>query len=261
MTAALPERKENSTSAKPLRVLMVCSRYLPDIGGIETHVYEVARRFSGLDGFDVTVLATDRTRSIAPPGGPGGHHGVARSSLAARARLLFRARHYLCCGAARPLGSRTLPGHPHPGASSGNARRTARRTSHMWLLSTLAVTRCAIATRCDPCSGGWPGVLLRNAASLVAVSRFEAETLSEQARLRSKPVTVIRNGGTLPPTPAGTAVVPGRIVSSGRLERYKGHHRVIEALPHVMRDVPRRPCSRAGNWPVRGQAATNSPAA
>ena len=71
------------------------------------------------------------------------------------------------------------------------------------------------------------GRLLRNAASLVAVSRFEAETLSEQARLGSKPVTVIRNGGTLPPTPAGTAVVPGRIVSSGRLERYKGHHRVI----------------------------------
>ena len=32
--------------------------------------------------------------------------------------------------------------------------------------------------------------------------------------------------------------VPGRIVSSGRLERYKGHHRVIEALPHVVREIP-----------------------
>jgi glycosyltransferase involved in cell wall biosynthesis len=27
-------------------------------------------------------------------------------------------------------------------------------------------------------------------------------------------------------------------VTSGRLEKYKGHHRVIEALPYVMRNVP-----------------------
>ena len=36
---------------------------------------------------------------------------------------------------------------------------------------------------------------------LVAVSHFEADTLSAQARLGGKPVTVIRNGGTLPPPP------------------------------------------------------------
>jgi glycosyltransferase involved in cell wall biosynthesis len=74
--------------------------------------------------------------------------------------------------------------------------------------------------------------------SLIAVSHFEAVTLARQARLGDRPVTVIRNGGALPLPRAGTAVVPGRIVSSGRLERYKGHHRVIEALPHVMRQVP-----------------------
>jgi hypothetical protein len=31
--------------------------------------------------------------------------------------------------------------------------------------------------------------------------------------------------------------VPGRIVSCGQLERYKGHHRVIEALPYVMHEI------------------------
>jgi len=49
---------------------------------------------------------------------------------------------------------------------------------------------------------------------------------------------VIRNGGALPPPHPGTVAVPGRIVSSGRLVRYKGHQRVIEALPYVMRDIP-----------------------
>ena len=33
-------------------------------------------------------------------------------------------------------------------------------------------------------------------------------------------------------------VVPGLIVSSGRLERYKGHDRAIKALPIVRRSIP-----------------------
>ena len=82
------------------------------------------------------------------------------------------------------------------------------------------------------------GPLLRRAVSLIAVSRFEAATLTRQARLEPNRVIVIRNGGALPPPRTGTAAIPGRIVSSGRLERYKGHHRVIEALPHVMRAIP-----------------------
>jgi len=74
--------------------------------------------------------------------------------------------------------------------------------------------------------------------SLIAVSRFEAATLTQQARLGDGRVMVIRNGGTLPPPGPGTVAVPGRIVSSGRLVRYKGHQRVIEALPYVMREIP-----------------------
>jgi glycosyltransferase involved in cell wall biosynthesis len=82
------------------------------------------------------------------------------------------------------------------------------------------------------------GPMLRTADSLIAVSRFEAEQLAGQARLGNLPIQVIRNGGTLPPAPPGTVAVPGRIVSTGRLERYKGHHRVIKALPYAMQEVP-----------------------
>jgi len=80
--------------------------------------------------------------------------------------------------------------------------------------------------------------LLRNAVSLVAVSHFEAATLTRHARLEDKPVFVIRNGGALPPPRTGTSAVPGRIISAGRLEKYKGHHRAIQALPHVIREIP-----------------------
>jgi glycosyltransferase involved in cell wall biosynthesis len=234
--AAITLGEENLTSSRPLRVLMVCARYLPDTGGIETHVYEVARRLSE-HGFDITVLATDRTRrlprrealegitTLRVPAWPRGRDYYFAPGIAAVVGRRDRWDLVHCQGIHTPVSVMAMfsawrAGIPyvvtfHTGGHSLHHRNAMRSTQ--WRLI---------------------GPLLRNAASLVGVSRFEAETLSEQARLRGKPVTVIRNGGTLPPTPDGTAAVTGRIVSSGRLERYKGHHRVIEALPYVMRDVP-----------------------
>ena len=51
----------------PLRVAMVSSRYLPYLGGIETHVNEIARRIAAR-GLDLTVLTTDLTRQAATSG-------------------------------------------------------------------------------------------------------------------------------------------------------------------------------------------------
>jgi glycosyltransferase involved in cell wall biosynthesis len=51
-------------------------------------------------------------------------------------------------------------------------------------------------------------------------------------------MSVIRNGGGLPPADPGVEPVPGKIISSGRLERYKGHHRVIAALPYIRKIIP-----------------------
>jgi glycosyltransferase involved in cell wall biosynthesis len=95
------------------------------------------------------------------------------------------------------------------------------------------------------------GPLLRKAAARIAVSRFEAIALARRARLGDKPVVVIRNGGALPSPRSGTAAVPGRIVSIGRLERYKGHHRAIEALPHVIRAIPEAHLLILGSGPYR----------
>src|SRR5437763_15563158 len=47
------------------RLLMVCARYFPDMGGIETHVHEVARRLVHKGG-DVTILTTMPQHTLAP---------------------------------------------------------------------------------------------------------------------------------------------------------------------------------------------------
>lgn len=223
--------------AEPLRVLMVCARYLPDVGGTETHVYEVARRLAQRDDLDVTVLATDRTRKLP-------RREVLNGVKVIRVPAWPSSRdYYLAPEVARVIGQR----------SRWDLVHFQGIHTLVPILGMLAARRAAIPYVVTFHTGGtslryrrlmrslqWRliGLLLRKASSLIAVSRYEADMLSNQAGLGDKRIVLIRNGGTLPPLSVETAVVPGRIISTGRLERYKGHHRVIEALPHVQRDIP-----------------------
>lgn len=79
--------------------------------------------------------------------------------------------------------------------------------------------------------------LAARAASLVAVSRFEASLFGRRLRLPPNRIRVIPNGadtGVRPPD-----CTPGNlIVSIGRLERYKGHQHAVRALPHILATLP-----------------------
>lgn len=73
-------------------------------------------------------------------------------------------------------------------------------------------------------------------AALVAVSKFEQRMFAKVFDLPESAIDVIRNGisdGVLAAS-AGFRYAPGLIVSPGRLERYKGHHRAIMAMPRVL---------------------------
>lgn len=226
----------DQTLERPLRVLMVCPRYLPEFGGTEMHVHEVSHRLAALGSFEITVLTTDRSRRLPReevvegisvlrvPAWPRRRDYYLAPGIAAVIRQ--RRWHLVHCQGVHNLVpliamiSARRVGIPylvtfHTGGHSSRLRNAMRSTQ--WRLAR---------------------PLLRNAVSLIAVSRFEAAALARHARLGDRRIIVIRNGGALPSPRTGTVAVPGRIISSGRLERYKGHHRVIEALPHVMREIP-----------------------
>jgi glycosyltransferase involved in cell wall biosynthesis len=232
---ALGDRGDQ-TLERPLRVLMVCPRYLPEVGGTEMHVREVTRRLSALGSFEITVLATDRSRRLPRqevvegisvlrvPSWPRGRDYYLAPGIAA----VIRQRSWdlvHCQGIHTPVPLLAMAAARRAGIPYAVTFHTGGHSSR--LRNAMRATQWRLA-----------GPLLRHAVSLIAVSRFEASALARHARLGDKRVTVIRNGGALPPPRTGTVAVPGRIVSSGRLERYKGHHRVIEALPHVMREIP-----------------------
>lgn len=230
------DNRGDQTREQPLRILMVCPHYYPQVGGTETHVYEVARRLSALGSFEITVLTTDRSRRLPQ------QEVVAGISVLRVPSWPRKRDYYLAPGIAAVISQRRWDLVHCQGVHTAVpllAMISARRAGIPYLV-TFHTGGHSSRLRNAMRTTQWRlvGPLLRNAVSLIAVSRFEAAALTRHARLGDKPVIVIGNGGALPPPGPGTVAVPGRIVSSGRLVRYKGHHRVIEALPYVMREIP-----------------------
>lgn len=82
--------------------------------------------------------------------------------------------------------------------------------------------------------------LLRRAGALIAVSRFEASLFQAAMAGNGRRILVIRNGGMsdVGRETSGVIVDPSLVVSIGRLERYKGHHRAIEAMAALRERIP-----------------------
>ena len=238
------------TGRRP-RVLTVVQRFFPEMGGLETHVAEVTTRIAATGEFDHTVLATDRSGQLARREVVDGLDVLRRRSWPREGDL------YLAPGILPVIarggwdlvhfqGVNTLV--PPLGMPAAIATRTPFvLTFHSGGHSSGSRTalRGAQYRTLAP--------MLRRARRLIAVSRFERSAFAAVTGLPESRFSVIPNGGALPPSPTGAPPVAGRIVSSGRLERYKGHHRVIEALPFVQRSVPHASLVVLGSGPYEGE--------
>jgi len=221
-------------SEHPQRVLMATTRCFPDLGGIESHVAEVAPRLAA--AFDVGVVTTDRTGTLAPYDEVA---GVPIRRFRAYPRFrdyyaspglflhLLRARYDLL----HVQGIHTLV-PPLAMLAAFLRRRPYIVTFHTGGSSS------RLRTRLRGLQFRLLRPLLRRAAGLVAVSEFEARRFEQICALPTGSIRVIRNGGTLPPPQRPVRVDPDLILSIGRLERYKGHDRAIEALSRLCRTRP-----------------------
>jgi glycosyltransferase involved in cell wall biosynthesis len=214
---------------------MIATRCQPEIGGIESHVAEVAGRIAAR-GFDLEILTSDRSGKLpkreradgylirrfrAFPAGRDWYFSPGLFWAALRTRydvVHVQGIHTLV----QPLAmlAAILRRTPflvtfHTGGNSSAFREKARGTQFR-LLSPL----------------------LRRARRLIGVSTYEAGRFEEILGLPQGAITVIRNGGSLPPPASPVEPETGLVVSVGRIERYKGHHRVIEALPYLRKLRP-----------------------
>lgn len=226
---------------------MVTPRYLPHIGGVELHVEQVARRLAERD-IDVTVLATDPSRTLPPLEEV---DGVRIRRVPAWPK---RRDYYLALGVyAEIAGGRWDIVHvqSYHTVVAPLAMLAARRSRIPYVVTFHGGGHSsAFRRRLRPMQLSLLRPLLARAGLLVALTPFEVEHYSKVLRLPRERFVIVPNGSDLP-RPAGP--VPSRdpalIASLGRLERYKGHHRVIAALPHVLRARPDARLWLAGTGP------------
>jgi glycosyltransferase involved in cell wall biosynthesis len=224
--------------SSPLRVLMVTPRYPPDVGGVERHVSEVARRVAAM-GAQVTVLCADRTGKLPVQ--------EEREGVTLRRTRAWPAQrdYYFAPGIYREI-------------VRGSWDLVHVQSYHTFVapLAMLAALRCRTPYVVTFHGGGHSSTvrhllrraqrsvlrpLLARADRLVATAHFEIGLYGKELGLGPDRFVLIPNGGDLrrPMATAASSSGNGTVIASvGRLERYKGHHRAIAALPHVIGSRP-----------------------
>jgi glycogen(starch) synthase len=234
-----------------LRVLMVAPNYLPVMGGVETHIAEVAPRLMRA-GVQVEILTTDRSRVLP-------EREVVNGMPVHRVAAYPRHRDYYAApGLAHVIGRgrwdlvhcQGIQTLVPPLAMLVAAQR------HIPFLVTFHTGGHSSMIRHRLRALQWLGLvpLLRRAARLIAVSRFEASIFGRLPGLDPGRIEVISNGAEAPaPRNPATPVDRDLILSVGRLERYKGHHRAIAALSRLVRSRPNLRLHIAGGGPYEAQ--------
>lgn len=232
-----------------LSVLMVAARFFPYIGGTETHLYEVGRRLA-LAGVRVTVLSTDVSGRLPATEQIEGMQIRRVRAWPANKDYYFAPDIYRVITRER---WDLVHCHSYHNLVAPVAMFSAMRAKIPYLLTFHSggdVSRLRKALR----GLQWKVLrpLLLQAEKLIAVSEFEARFFRERLRLPTERFVTIPNGAHLPEVtgPAGGEERDGTlIISIGRLEGYKGHQRVIAALPRVLEQIPNARLRIVGTGP------------
>jgi glycosyltransferase involved in cell wall biosynthesis/GT2 family glycosyltransferase len=217
------------------RVLMVTPRFPPLMGGVENHVQQVAGR---LHDADVTVLTTD-------PSGTLPREEVVEGVRVRRVRAWPRnADWYVAPGLWRII--------THGAWDIVHVQSYHTAVAPLAMLAALSADipyvltfhggghSSALRRRLRGIQRRVLRPLLARAERLICVARFEAAFYQRALRLPAERFVVIPNGSDLPVPQPPYPTPPGRplLVSIGRLEKYKGHHRVVAAMPSVLQAYP-----------------------
>jgi glycogen synthase len=252
-----------------LRLLIVAARYLPFTGGIELHVDQVARRLAER-GADVTILTTDPTGALPAHEHFHGVNVTRVRAWPADRDYYFAPRIYdeITRGAWDVVHVQSYLTFVGPLAmlaawrsrlpfvvtfhAGGLAMHATWRSLLPYVFSSDAAGHSARGRHViRPIQLSLLRPLLARADRLIALARFEIDHYSSRLRIPRERFALIPNGSDLPRTATALETSPdGALVASiGRLERAKGHHRVLAALPHVLRRRPEVRLWIAGSGP------------
>lgn len=240
------------TGAASLKILMVSARFSPFVGGTEIHTGQVASELVRR-GHQVTVLTTDLSGSLPETEVIDGVEVVRIPAYPRSSDLYFA-----------PKMRRWIP------SRSWDVVHVQGYHTAVAPMALQVAQAADIPTMLTFHSGGHSSRLrnllrplqvaflrryLVRANALIGVSKFEAELFSKRMRVGADRIQIIPNGIDRPtktqiapveatepdPNPVTEGFSPDDriILSAGRLVRYKGHHRIIRAMPKILEAEPR----------------------
>lgn len=225
-------------SDQALRVLMVTPRYFPYLGGVESHVHEVARRLAA-QGLELTILTTDPTGQLPA-------EEIREEVVIRRVRAWPAQRDYYFAPGLRHVIKQGTWDVVHI-----QSYHTLVAPLAMWaawqarLPYVVTFHGGGHSSRLRKAGRGMQWALLRpllaRAKRLVAIAQFEVDFWGSRLGLPADRFVFIPNGADLPApstSPQTVTHAHTRIASIGRLEHYKGHHRLLAALPAILAQRP-----------------------
>jgi len=239
-------------SASRLKILLVAHKFPPFIGGIEMHTFEVGRRMAS-EGHSVTVLTADPSGTLPRDESVSGMRVLRVRAYPQSADMFFAPGVYSVIGA-EPWDIIHIQGfHTFVPPVAMLAALRQKIPFVMTFHSGGHSSPARNLIRGIQCEVLRP--LIRGAAQLIAVSQFEAEHFAARLRLDRTRILVVPNGAEIatPDTEVAPDLERPLILSIGRLERYKGHHRAIAAFVHVLKARPTAHLRVLGEGPYKAQ--------
>ncbi|RZN39083.1 MAG: glycosyltransferase family 1 protein [Methanophagales archaeon ANME-1-THS] len=215
-----------------MKIIQVCPRYYPDIGGVETHVREISERLVK-KGFDVEVLCTQPFLKKKKKGEEMIHGVRVRRfrAIAPNDAYFFAPQIFFYLKNAQCDLMHAHSYHALPALFAALAKKTRKFVftphyhgkGHTVLRDLLHKPYKFIGSR-----------ILRAADRVICVSRYEQELIEGDFAIPDEQVVFIPNGINREVFGIGSSVKDKKtILYVGRLERYKGIHHIIEALRYL----------------------------
>ncbi|MEM2990320.1 MAG: glycosyltransferase family 4 protein [Halobacteria archaeon] len=215
-----------------MKIVQVCPRYYPYIGGVEIHVKEISERLAR-KGYDVEVITTDPSGKL-PRKEIIERVKVCRfKSLAPNDSYYFAPgiKKYLCSIEKDLVHAHSYHAFPALFAALAVKREKFIFTphyhgkGHTFLRNLLHKPYKLLGAR-----------IFKKAERVICVSSFEAELIQRNFALPERKIAIIPNGLNLEEFEVeihGNGGEDKRILYVGRLERYKGVQYLIQALPSL----------------------------
>jgi glycosyltransferase involved in cell wall biosynthesis/protein involved in polysaccharide export with SLBB domain len=237
-------------SAELFNILLIAHKFLPFIGGIEMHTFEVGRRMAAR-GHNVRVLTGDPTGALPREEIVAGMR-VTRVPVYPKSSDAFFAPelyHEVLQADTDIIHVQGFHTFVPPIAQLAAIRKKAPfvMTFHSGGHSSnwRNLIRGAQREVLRP--------LIKRADKLIGVSEFEADLFSRTLRIPREKFTVVPNGAEIEPGDEMPVLDPASplIVTIGRLERYKGHHRVVRAFAELLKTRPAARLRVLGEGPYK----------